>query len=81
MLSMPPSVLFVHASTDDRAMYAEYLRAHQVTVVEVSTTDAALWQLPYVDAVITGLMVPGTLDAFELIRQVRLEWGANQSWS
>jgi DNA-binding response OmpR family regulator len=57
-------------------MYEEYLRAHQIAVVEVSTTDAALGQLPYVDAVITGLMVRGTLDVFELIRRVRIEWGS-----
>ena len=55
-------------------MYAEYLRAHHVSVVEAFTTDAALPQIPRVQAVITGLRVTGTIEPLDLIRAIRSQW-------
>ena len=65
------SLLLVHTDSDDRAMYAEYLRAEGFSVEEIGTTDAALPLVPDVEAVITGLLVPGTIDALEFIRVVK----------
>ena len=70
-----PSLLFVHNDSDDRAMYAEYLRGEGFDVREVGTTDDALALTNEVDLVITGLMVPGTLDPLDFIRRTRSAQG------
>ena len=75
---MPATLLLVHANTDDRGMYAEYLQAHDYAVVQVPTTDAAMPLLESVDAVITGLLVPGSIDGVELIRRVRRRWSSKE---
>jgi DNA-binding response OmpR family regulator len=67
-------VLLVHAPTDDQSMYAEYLRAHHVSVWEAFTTDAALPLIPHVQALIMGLRVPGTIDPLDLIPAIRSQW-------
>jgi DNA-binding response OmpR family regulator len=36
------SLLLVHTDSDDREMYAEYLRDEGFTVQEIATTDDAL---------------------------------------
>jgi CheY-like chemotaxis protein len=69
---MPPSVLLVHAATDDRGMYAEYLRARDCTVVESSTTDDAFQLVGPADAIVTGLLMP--TDGVEFIRQVKASY-------
>jgi two-component system cell cycle response regulator DivK len=68
-----PNLLIIHAGTDDRQMYAEYLRAHRFDVIEAPTTDAALTLVPTADVVITGLLVPGSIDPIELIHRIRSE--------
>lgn len=68
-----PSLLFVHNDSDDRAMYAEYLRGEGFEVREVGTTDDALPLTSGVDLVITGLIVSGTLDPLDFIRRTRSE--------
>lgn len=68
-----PSLLFVHNDSDDRAMYAEYLRDDGFDVREVGTTDDALPLTSGVDLVITGLMVSGTLNPLDFIRRTRSE--------
>jgi len=68
---MAPSVLLIHAASDDREMYAEYLSAHGFRVTEAGTTDAALPLILRSDAVITGLLVPGSFDGVELVTRVR----------
>ena len=65
------TIVFAHAGTDDRRMYAEYLRAYGFCVHEAATTDAALGLIDNCDLVITGLMVPGSIDGVELIARVR----------
>jgi DNA-binding NtrC family response regulator len=57
-------------------MYAEYLRKAGFEVHEAGTTDRALELAPHVTAVITGLLVPGSMDAIEFIRRVHREWNA-----
>ena len=75
---MLASVLFVHAGTDDRAMYAEYLRGKGCSVAEAATTDAALPLIDSADVVITGLLVGGTISAVELIERIRSRWSNSQ---
>jgi CheY-like chemotaxis protein len=68
---MAPSVLIIHANSDDREMYAEYLSAQGCRVTEAGTTDGAMSLIPMADAVITGLLVPGSFDGVELITRMR----------
>jgi DNA-binding response OmpR family regulator len=65
------TILLAYAGTDDRRMYAEYLRAHGFRVTEAGTTDAALSKLAECQLLITGLLVPGSFDGVELIRRTR----------
>ena len=65
------SLLLVHTDSDDRAMYAEYLRGQGFEVQVAATTDSALELVPHVTAVITGLQVPGSIDPIEFITRVR----------
>jgi len=67
------SVLLLHSDSDDRDMYCEYLRHHGYAVTVAGSTDEALPLVPTVDALITGLMVPGSIEAVDLIQQVRGE--------
>src|SRR5688572_28650993 len=68
---MKPSLLLVHAHSDDREMYAEYLSAQGFHVNEAGTTDAALPLIQAAAAVITSLLVPGSFDGVELIVRIR----------
>jgi DNA-binding response OmpR family regulator len=65
------TILLAHAGTDDRHLYAEYLRAFGFGVQEAATTDAALSELGNCQLLITGLLVPGLIDGVELIRRTR----------
>lgn len=65
------SLLLVHANSDDREMYAEFLASEGFPTSQASTTDEALPLLASADLVITGLLVPGSFDAVELIRWIR----------
>src|SRR5688572_3866669 len=67
------SLLLVHANSDDREMYAEYLRNEGFAVQQAATTDDALPFVATAEAVITGLMVPGSGDPIEFIRSVRAQ--------
>ena len=69
------SLLFVHTNSDDRAMYAEYLRGEGFAVEEVGQVDEALPLTGSADAVITGLMVPGSIDPVDFIQKLRSESG------
>ena len=72
--ALPPlSLLLVHTDSDDRAMYAEYLRREGFEVQEAGSIDSALPLIPHATAVITGLLVPGSIDAMEFIGRVRRE--------
>jgi two-component system cell cycle response regulator DivK len=65
------TVLLVHASPDDRQMYAEYLRLNDLVVTEAATTDDGWAKAATADVVVTGLMVPGSFDGLELVRRLR----------
>jgi DNA-binding response OmpR family regulator len=65
------TIVLAHAGTDDRHLYAEYLRAFAFRVLEAATTDAALSELADCQLLITGLLVPGSFDGVELIRRTR----------
>jgi DNA-binding response OmpR family regulator len=52
-------------------MYAEYLRAFGFCVKEATTTDAAVAEIADCELLITGLLVPGSVDGVELIRRTR----------
>lgn len=71
-----PTIVLVHAGTDDRRMYAEYLCAHGFHVHEAATTNGALALIDKCDLVITGLLVPGSIDGVELIARIRAERSA-----
>ena len=60
-ITSPLSLLLVHTDSDDRAMYAEHLRGHGFNVHEAGTTDSALDLVPNATAVMTGLLVPGSI--------------------
>ena len=68
---MSHCLLLVHANSDDREMYAEYLSAHGFRVTEAGTTDAAFPLILRAGAIITGLLVPGSFDGVELITRIR----------
>jgi CheY-like chemotaxis protein len=70
------SLLLVHTESDDREMYADYLRSEGFDVQEVATTDGALQLLPQATVVITGLLLPGSIDPVDLIAHVRQEWSS-----
>ena len=64
-------VLLAYADTDDRSMYADYLREHAMEVTEVPSTDTGLALAHLHHILITGLNVPGTVEATELISRFR----------
>ena|SRR5688572_30291339 len=66
-------LLLVHTDSDEREMYAEYFRGEGFAVQEVGTTEGALPLARHARVVITGLMVPGSIDAIEFIADVRRE--------
>ena len=71
-----PRILVVHPASDDRAMYAEYLKAHGYGVVSASTTHAAVPLIASADLLITELKVSGSMNAVTLIAGAkRGEWG------
>jgi CheY-like chemotaxis protein len=71
----PLSVLFVQSASDDRDVYTEYLREHGYSVTIAASTDEALSHVPSVDALITGLTVPGPVNSANLIRRIRGNFG------
>jgi DNA-binding response OmpR family regulator len=65
------SVLLVESRRDDRQMYAEFLRAHEFTALEVETTDDGLQAARNADVIVTGIRVRGSFDGIELVRRLR----------
>jgi len=55
-------------------MYAEFLRHEGFEVQEAGSTDIALPLVPHATAVVTGLLVPGSIDAVEFIGRVQRQW-------
>jgi two-component system, cell cycle response regulator DivK len=65
------TVLLVGSAQDDRAMYAEYLRAAGHRVIEIESAAEALALAITADVVVTGIRVPGPFDGIELVRRLR----------
>ena len=70
----PAPVLLLHSDSDDREMYTDYLREHGFVVIVVGNTDDALRLMRTTTAFVTGLLVPGSMEALDLIRQARREF-------
>ena len=68
------TILFIHAGTDDREMYADYLRLQGYQVIEASSTDDGLQHLASAHLLVTSLMVPGTFTCVDMIARVRREY-------
>jgi DNA-binding NtrC family response regulator len=66
------TIVLVHANSDDRGMYADYLRAHGFRVHEVASTDGALPLIGECQLVITGLLVPGSMSGVDLVAAIRV---------
>lgn len=73
-----PTVMLVESVQDDRAMYAEYLRASAFGVIEVGDTAKALLRAAEADVVVTGIRVPGPFDGIELVHRLRARRATKQ---
>ena len=73
---MALSLLFVHPDSEIRVLVTNYLVDHGYSVRHAVNTDSALAVAAGADAVLTELVVPGSVDAIELIRRTRLEHSA-----
>jgi two-component system, cell cycle response regulator DivK len=69
-LAHAPVILLVQPAHDDRDMYAEYLRLHDLTAICSDDAVSALASAERADVVVTALRLPGT-DGLELIRRLR----------
>jgi CheY-like chemotaxis protein len=67
----PRTVLLVQPPDDSREMYAEFFRHHGMDVVCPDDVVEALTLAPAADAVVTGLQLPGTMDGYAFIQQLR----------
>ena len=73
-----PTVMLVESVQDDRAMYAEYLRASAFGVIEVGDTAKALIRAAEADVIVTGIRVPGPFDGIELVHRLRADRATKQ---
>src|ERR1700674_7122 len=67
----PQSILLIERDDDSRVMYAEYLQTFGFTVLTADTTDDGFTRASDADVMVTGIRVPGSFDAPELVRRVR----------
>jgi two-component system cell cycle response regulator DivK len=63
--------LLVQPERDDRDMYAEFLEHEGLVALCVSDPIHALAIAPHADIVITGLLLPGEFDGFELVARLK----------
>lgn len=64
-------IVLLEPDADGRELYVEYLRFLAFDVVAPLTTDEAFAQAAAADAIVTGVGVQGSMDAFELIGRLR----------
>ena len=67
------AILLVGVSHDEWAMYALHLRHCDLQPAAADTTDAALNGAADADVIVTEIELPGSFDALELIRRLRLD--------
>jgi two-component system cell cycle response regulator DivK len=63
-------VLLVQAADDSRGMYVEFLRHHGLEVLCPPTCAEALTLADKADVIVTGILVPGSMDGIEFIRRL-----------
>jgi CheY-like chemotaxis protein len=67
----PQSILLIERDDASRVMYAEYLQTLGFSVLTADTTDDGFTRASDADVMVTGIRVPGSFDAAELVRRVR----------
>jgi CheY-like chemotaxis protein len=72
-------VLLVQPHDDTREMYAEFLRHHRFTPIAVADGAAALKEAGRADVIVTGILLPGTMDGVELIARLRRAEGTKHT--
>lgn len=65
------TVLLVQPDDDSREMYVEFLEHKGLTPVAVSTGAEALRAARAADVIVTGLLLSGEIDGFELMTELR----------
>jgi DNA-binding response OmpR family regulator len=71
-ISRRPVVLLVLQSRDDALeMYAEYLRYHRLVPITVSNAREAVGRARQADVIVTGIILDGPADGFELVSRLR----------
>ena len=64
-------MLLVQQNSDDREMYAEFLRYRRFRPIIALTMSEALTLAPTVDVIVTGITLPGGAHGLDFIEQVR----------
>lgn len=63
------SMLLVQPERDDREMYEAFLRYRRFRPVVVSIAVNALRVASRADIIVTGILLPGSMDGIELVRR------------
>jgi CheY-like chemotaxis protein len=67
------SVLLVQPERDDREMYEAFLRYRRFRPVVVSIAVDALRVASRADVIVTGILLPGSMDGIELVRRLKAD--------
>lgn len=65
--------MLVQPEHDDREMYAEYLSHEGLLPICIANGTDALRIAPRADVIVTGLLLPGGVNGFELIARLRTD--------
>jgi two-component system cell cycle response regulator DivK len=68
-----PAVLLVDSARDNRAMYAEFLKAFGFRTLQAATIRRALALAAHADVVVTGVRISTAYDGLELVRRLHAE--------
>lgn len=63
--------MLVQPEPHDRDMYAAWFRVHGFAAIPVSNADAALTIAPRVDVVVTGILLPGSMDGIAFVTHLK----------
>jgi two-component system, cell cycle response regulator DivK len=66
-------VLLVQADADSREMYAWYFQSQGLRPMVAATAREALTVAPRVEAIVTGMLLPGDIDGVGLIRRLKCD--------
>lgn len=70
---MRVSVLLIDGDHDDRQLCAARLASAGLEILQAGTTDEAMPLIPRADAIVIGLLVPGSVRPLDVIDRVRRE--------